>query len=63
MNIERLSEYYDEENHKSATVTIEKDTGKYAVEVRKIVGFASLKEAEMYAENWTDTQMGKLYNE
>lgn len=58
MNIERLSEYYDDINHKSATVTVNKDTNKYAVEVRKIFGFNSLEEAEMYAKNWTDTQTG-----
>lgn len=57
MNIERLSEYYDETNHRSATVTINKDTNKYAVEVRQIVGFDSLEQAENYAEDWTLTKV------
>ena len=57
MNIEKLSEYYDEVGHKSATVVVNKDTGKYAVEVREIVGFDFLEQAENYAENWTQTKV------
>lgn len=56
MNIELLSEYYDETNHRSASVTVNKDTGKYAVEVRNIVGFDSLEQAENFAEDWTQTK-------
>lgn len=57
MVIERLSEYYDEINHKSATVTVNKDNGKYAVEVRQIIGFDTLQQAEDYAEDWTQTKV------
>lgn len=55
MELERLSEFYDEKNIKSATVCFNKTKDMYAVEVRKIVAFNTLQDAENFAEDWVMT--------
>lgn len=55
MELERLSDFYGDNNDKSATVCLNKSKDKYAVEVRKIVAFDSLQDAENYAEDWVMT--------
>ena len=55
MELERLSDFYDEKNIKSATVCLNKSKDKSAVEVRKIVAFDTLQDAENYAEDWVMT--------